>query len=723
MNIVNSYIRSHMKHDKKNAIFILVTLIAAMALISTLTLVYYTQHCETVEMIIVYVGDWHFSITQPIPAGDVHYITDRADVAEVRTNPADTDGMVYVNVRLENMRKTYPISEEICAELGLERNVYDRYPTMYNQDLLGIYGIKNPYTMRRTGFESFLQSVIATIALTMALFVVIIYNVITMTENQRIKELGILKSIGMSPKNIHQLIIRESLMYCIAAAPIGLVIGYILQASLISFRFSLVISLICVTLLMLTVVIAAFLPARKMAKLTAIESIKGKEYTYAKKNLKIKEKTLLSRLFGLDGMIANNNFKFYRSMFNSSLISFSLFLTIILAFQLFLTVWLVHSTEQINSSYYDTSVMIYGDERDNTAIADYLAETDSEYTAHHDQSLHTTVKFSDISDRFTADGGFNSDILSELVLTSDGWLMSVSLIGMDDKSFENYCAEIGADASDFSGKDAIVVNNIQGGFNDNVQNYLPWDENIGGSLTIDAMDENLAIKAVSCDVTMKYLTDKYPPLYWIPFPYDIFVIVTEETYYTLMDELKIDMEDDFMRILFKFSENVTEYNKEISNVMLNYDNYYLETRENKIQDLKTNYNRVANLLTGLMLFFGIIGVCSAYTTVTGSFTTRGKDFALLRSQGIEMKRLKKILLIESVIFSVVPFLIAIPITIIGNIPMFMLFTSATVTAVLAALPYGVIIVCVIVCIGSVILSYAINTRRMFRNNIVEKIRT
>jgi|GEM_PF-3200259 ABC-type transport system, involved in lipoprotein release, permease component len=715
-NIVNDYIRSHMKHDKKNTIFIFVTITMAAILISSLSLIFYAQHDSIVQYILEFAGDFHFTFNYPLSSDDVYYIANHPEVAEFITTPTD-EGMLIVKVRLKNIRDIYPISEEMCEILNIPRNIYERYPIQYNRDLLGILGIRDPYSTKTPALEQLMQTFMPVILLVAALFVIIIYNIIVMTENRRIKELGLLKSVGMSPRQIRSLIIRESLTYCIIAAPIGLIIGYILQTIVNHFKFSIVISVACVGLLVLTVVAASFIPAHRMAKLSVIEGIKGKEYSYAKKNIKTKNNTIFSRMFGIDGAIASNNFKFYKNMFRTTLIAFSLFLTIVFAFQSFLTLWLTHTTEYINSQYYDTTAYIYGDMKDNPTMNEYLAETDNEHLAFHQQMLSCKIEYSQITEKFMSDGGFNTKLTSDLTETDNGWLEAVYLLGMDDKSFDNYCNEIGVGKVELSNNEAILVNNNQGGFGENAQNYLPWDISVGDTFRIDGRSEFGMANDEYCDVTVKYMTDVYPNLKQIPFAYEIYVIVTEDIYYSLLDELKIDLMDDFFQI------NMTSgVDDEFLTALQSHENYYLETREDQLTQLKTDYKSMSNLIMTLIMIFGTVGICSAYSTVTGSFNVRGKDFALLRSQGIESNRLKKILYLESVILCTIPFVIALPITILANIPLFKLFTYADLPSVMMNLSYVTIVICVVLCVFSVLISYFVNIRRIFKSNIVEQIK-
>jgi len=391
-----------------------------------------------------------------------------------------------------------------------------------------------------------------------------------------------------------------------------------------------------------------------------------------------------------------------------------------------MTAWWVDSVERINRKYFDTDISIYGDISHTESMAEYLADTNNEYVAYHHQLLSTTVKYENISAKFNADGGFNTKVSSGIAAIEDGWMLIVHLVAFDEKSFVNYCNKIGSNTTEFSDNDMILVANVEGAFNENIQNYLPWEANIGDTMTINSGgDYNYSAvnsQLYAADLTIKYMTDIYPQQSdYAPMPYDIYVIVREETYYLLLDELNIDLTDDYFSILMKFNEN-NEPDEELLNALSNYENTYIATRDDNMRELKESYDRVSKLIMGLLVFFGTVGVCSSYSTITGNFNIRSKDFALLRSQGIEVRRLKKILYIESVIFSFVPFVITIPITIAANIPMFMLFQYTTAQSFLTALPYDVIAVCVLGCVCSVVLSYIVNVRKIFKRAITEYIK-
>lgn len=115
---------------------------------------------------------------------------------------------------------------------------------------------------------------------------VIIYNMFNASTMARIHEIGMLKAIGMSPKQILWLILGEGLVVGIIFIYIGMIVGngfYNLSTALITggnltfniFNISGKIVKICYTFGMLSIIIGSISSARKMVNLSAIEGING----------------------------------------------------------------------------------------------------------------------------------------------------------------------------------------------------------------------------------------------------------------------------------------------------------------------------------------------------------------------------------------------------------------------------------------------------------------
>ena len=156
--------------------------------------------------------------------------------------------------------------------------------------------------------------------------VTLIYNSFSISVTERVKQFGILKSIGATKKQIRACVLYEALFLTAIAIPIGLVVGclgigvtlYCLRDAFAKIMFATAVPMRLVvnlpTLLLasgvcvVTALVSAWIPARKAVETSPMESIRQtQEIRLRQKD--VKTSRLTGKLFGFPGMMAAKNFK------------------------------------------------------------------------------------------------------------------------------------------------------------------------------------------------------------------------------------------------------------------------------------------------------------------------------------------------------------------------------------------------------------------------------
>lgn len=174
----------------------------------------------------------------------------------------------------------------------------------------------------------------------------LIYNSFSISVSERTRQLGILKSIGATKKQIRASVLYEALVLSAVGIPIGLIVGcagigvtlYCLRDAFSGMLFTgattqmrLVLHplalLISAVVCLVTTLISAAIPARRAIRVSPIDSIRQT----ADVKLKAKEvrtSRLTEKLFGFEGIMASKNFKRNRRRYRSTVVS--LFLSVVL---------------------------------------------------------------------------------------------------------------------------------------------------------------------------------------------------------------------------------------------------------------------------------------------------------------------------------------------------------------------------------------------------------
>lgn len=214
--------------------------------------------------------------------------------------------------------------------------------------------ILNDYVLRFMGisdnnlFNTFLYTIggiLVAIIMTGSIF--LIYNSFNISMNERIRQFGILSSVGATAKQLRNSVLFEGLCIGGIGIPIGVITGIgsvglllpivagkfknILYSTVpltLSVSFSAIAAAAAVSLA--TILISAYIPARKAANTPVIESIRQTNEIKAESKT-VKTSKFPQRFYGLEGTLALKNFKRnkkrYRSIVLSLVLSVVLFVS------------------------------------------------------------------------------------------------------------------------------------------------------------------------------------------------------------------------------------------------------------------------------------------------------------------------------------------------------------------------------------------------------------
>jgi len=165
------------------------------------------------------------------------------------------------------------------------------------------------------------------LAMVLALFIILIgiivvSNAFRVSAGDRYTQFGVLRSTGATGKQIRQTIAAEGTFLSLIGIPVGLLIGmgihylsmliinHYLEAidptfagNSLRFVVSPLVFLVAIVVSLVTVFVAAWLPARRAAKVSAIEAIHGVGEVKAK-NAKVRLTKPIKRTFGSEGVLA-----------------------------------------------------------------------------------------------------------------------------------------------------------------------------------------------------------------------------------------------------------------------------------------------------------------------------------------------------------------------------------------------------------------------------------
>jgi putative ABC transport system permease protein len=130
-----------------------------------------------------------------------------------------------------------------------------------------------------SGLRSILNILYVLLALSIVVSLFGIVNTLVLTVFERTREIGMLRAIGMTRRQIRRMVRHESVITALIGAAIGIVLGIVLAALLIYrvdfivFAFPTTQVVVFVLAAILVGILAAIFPARRAAKLDPLEAI------------------------------------------------------------------------------------------------------------------------------------------------------------------------------------------------------------------------------------------------------------------------------------------------------------------------------------------------------------------------------------------------------------------------------------------------------------------
>lgn len=215
--------------------------------------------------------------------------------------------------------------------------------------------INNSYVidLQGGGNDSATKAMFTTVAIVIAIIVIatiaVIYNSFQISVVERMKQFGLLRAVGMTPKQLRSMVLREATILAVIAIPIGLVCG-ILAIYGIQLSFKLIgadqvlpmdISISPAVLLISTgvgivsVYFSALLPAFFAGKISPLVAISSRN-SIAKEKIKRRKHRLTRKILGFEGDLALKNIKRNKKRYRITVFSIVISVTLFVTFKSFM---------------------------------------------------------------------------------------------------------------------------------------------------------------------------------------------------------------------------------------------------------------------------------------------------------------------------------------------------------------------------------------------------
>ena len=675
-----------------------------------------------------YEAEWFTVITK------MQTIKKQANIAVLYTNPYDyKKNTEYINKMVEVKVGENVDKSEVTTFNGLDKFYRSyKYKIKINNELLSYEGASLDDETLKTiyGLGAFIMGIV----LVSSVFV--IRNGFAISITERLKQYGMLSSIGATKKQIKKSVYFEGFILGIIGIPLGILSGvfaiyilvnvvnyilkdYVSSGTLLTYSMSWVAIVVSVIVSIVTIWLSCRKSAKKASKITPIEAIRSSEDVKLKAK-KIKCPKIITKIFKTGGEIAYKNLKRSKKKYRTTVISIIVSVVIFIAISSFIQYGFKMSSSYYTEKNYNYVVYAY------TTASNKNKEEFAKEQAKNYKMLTDISNLPDIGEfsiNKTNVFEINMDEKHESELTDYGKdvkaryeeseedgekIDTINVISLSKDVYKRYLKKIGGNYETYKEGAILIDNNIT---------YDEKGKRIQGSMYIWKKGDTVTGKINDKEYNIKIVakTEERPNGVENLYNTHAYFIVSEEfinktgyisaSLYTQSNDTE------------KLDKEIEQYKKENNLTNSNLNTFNME------ESIKAENAIVLVISIFLYGFIGVItliGITNIFNTITTNMNLRKKEFAMLKSIGMTKKEFNRMIRLESIFYGVKSLIIGIPIGIALSYGMYKVFKNSM--EMEYVLPYKAIAVAVIfvaVIIG-IIMKYSMS--KINKQNIIETIR-
>lgn len=625
-----------------------------------------------------------------------------------------------------------------------------------------------------------------TVAAVVALIIILtsvycIKNSFNISITEKIRQYGMLASVGATRRQIKSSVKTEAAMLGVIGIPVGTMSGILASLILVnvvnalsagwlnvalSFHTSLPALILAVILSIATIYFSATGSARRAAKVTPLEAIRNTKEIKIK-SAKLKTPAIIGRIWGIGGVISYKNIKRNNKKYRTTVTSIVICSVTFIVISYFMSV----AFSMVGMSYASTDYNIGINMSCKKDIdIEKLSKLVSGIEGVDDYLVGAGYDFDVDKPKYTKEyGEYCRQLYDDSEDVSQMFLITV----LDDKSYDKYASDAGIKNA---AAGAILVN--KGTFdvyNENSSKYVKKemelykykagdiiecgynvyddassDDNAAEGDTESSTDDNNAVEGdtesgtednsgyvdeetinngvrKTVDVTIAGVTDK------VPIGYkgysNTLLFMNPKGFESLWGDGKNgnEIKPGYASYsAYVVAENADEYQdtfeKETEeNPEYSQISFYVSNLDKQMRDEKSLFTLLGVFAYGLIVVIALIGITNIINTLSTGMELRSREFATLRSIGMTDKQFVGMVRLESVFISVKALVIGVPLGILISYLLCVMMNRMD-DAIIYEPPYKAIILCILVVIMLIYAIMKLSMTKLRHNNIIETIK-
>ena len=630
----------------------------------------------------------------------------------------------YYNLEDYSMEERTELLEKAGKEI--EKAKYDFTD---NSRLIALEGMPLDDAMIKSLFA--VAVIVTLIIITSSVFC--IRNLFLISTTEKVKQYGVLASVGATRKQIKKSVLFEALLMGLVGIPLGLILGLLATFILIKvcnwllvdlssmFNLTLIFNvspwaiITSVILSIITIYLSALKSARMAARLAPLDAIRSTADIKVDSK-KVKCPKIISKIFKIGGTISYKNMKRNKKKYKTAIVS--IFLCVATFIPLSYFVSLTFSITRMAYKEFSYDMRVFDKSGDKKGFEEKLNEI-ARLDEVKDYSIVSNTAFLIEDQKYLTEDYINfrgpNYSISQEDSDIDKQYYSMEFVALDDRSYASYVKSLGLDVS--KTKDKVILLNKYSGMAYNKEKgstdlaeidilNVSANSTVKGYFMENGLDKEL-------DITIAAITDK-KPIAEVSTS-SATMIVNMEYFSSLVEN-----NDGYGKILYISTDKNMALGEEIEEILKGYD-YGIDDIKEQAQAMKSIFTIIAIFMYGFITVIALIGITNIVNTLNTSMELRSREFATLKSLGMTSNEFSSMVNLESIFIGTKALVFGVPIGLVLSYLLNKVLTNGSFTIafnppILATLGAVVFVYALLL----LIMHYAI--KKVNKKNIIDTIR-
>lgn len=555
------------------------------------------------------------------------------------------------------------------------KELSDEEHVMLNDSLLTRLGVNGSTSV----VDGILEVVIIVILIVVVATIAVIYNSFQISVVERIKEFGLLRAVGTTPKQIRTIVMREATLLAFIGIPIGLMFG-VIATWVISVVFKAIggdnmmvtklvidpfVMFISSMVGLISIYLSALLPAIFAGRISPLVAISSRT-SITKEKIKRKKHKLIQKIFGFEGALAAKNIKRNRKRYRITVFSIVISVTLFVTFKSFMDM-AFNITEAPNASrdIHFTIYRQYGHDRQDDVKIDEdfvnsikkLAFVDKVYKKYDHFSFDTAInKEKEIKELQDIGYIYRPFTINDEEKT----LIMANLDTYDTAALEvakKYVEAGSIDVEKLDSGEGILLINKSSVFNSNTNKIYVGplaDLKVGDEIEVQYVDyekeepfefgegkvKKLKILAILSEEPFDFEQ-----------AYGLEIIGTEKGIKNILEVENINPRS--VQIKLKDLNDEEMANEKFQEIVSSNPSLGLVNQIDVNRTDKSSKLMIQILIYGFVTVVALISCVNIINTLRTNIILRKREFASLKSIGLSQKGLRKMIVLEGLLYGMV----------------------------------------------------------------------